>query len=89
MKNFDAVIFDMDGVIFDSEQATMNCWKEIAQQHGLENAEEVYLATLGHITPVGAALLHSISSLFVIFNSARLVRSGESMQNTESAADKK
>ena len=49
----------------------------------------VYLATLGHITPVGAALLHSISSLFVIFNSARLVRSGESMQNTESAADKK
>ena len=47
MKNFDAVIFDMDGVIFDSERATMNCWKEIAQQHGLENAEEVYLATLG------------------------------------------
>ena len=47
MKNFDAVIFDMDGVIFDSEQATMNCWKEIAQQNGLENAEEVYLATLG------------------------------------------
>ena len=26
---------------------------------------------------------YSISSLFVIFNSARLVRSGESMQNTE------
>ena len=49
----------------------------------------VYLATLGHITPVGAALLHSISSLFVIFNSARLVRSGESMQNAESATDKK
>lgn len=43
----------------------------------------VYFATLGHITPVGAALLHSISSLFVIFNSARLVRSGESMQNKQ------
>ena len=43
----------------------------------------VYFATLGHITPVGAALLHSISSLFVIFNSARLVRSGESMQNNQ------
>ncbi|OQC14390.1 MAG: putative copper-importing P-type ATPase A [Lentisphaerae bacterium ADurb.Bin082] len=39
----------------------------------------VYFATLGHVTPVGAALLHSISSLFVIFNSARLVRSGETM----------
>ena len=43
----------------------------------------VYFATLGHITPVGAALLHSISSLFVIFNSARLVRSGETMQNNQ------
>ena len=43
----------------------------------------VYFATLGHITPIGAALLHSISSLFVIFNSARLVRSGESMQQAE------
>ena len=33
----------------------------------------VYFATLGHVTPVGASLLHSISSLFVIFNSALLV----------------
>ena len=41
----------------------------------------IYFATLGHITPVSAALLHSISSLFVIFNSARLVRSGESMHS--------
>ncbi len=40
----------------------------------------VYFATLGHVTPIGAALLHSVSSLFVIFNSARLVRSGEAMQ---------
>ncbi len=37
----------------------------------------VYFAILGDITPVGAALLHSVSSLLVIFNSARLVRSGE------------
>ncbi len=41
----------------------------------------VYFAILGNITPVVAALLHSISSLLVIFNSARLVRSGEMMQN--------
>lgn len=43
----------------------------------------VYFATLGHVTPVGAALLHSVSSLFVIFNSARLVRSGETMDLQE------
>jgi len=42
----------------------------------------VYLATVGGITPVGAALLHSISSLMVIFNSARLVRSGELLQSS-------
>ena len=45
----------------------------------------VYFATLGHVTPVGAALLHSISSLFVIFNSARLVRSGEPMPGQDAA----
>lgn len=37
----------------------------------------VYFAILGDITPVGASLLHGVSSLLVIFNSARLVRSGE------------
>ena len=42
----------------------------------------VYLATLGQVTPVGAALLHSVSSLMVIINSARLVRSGEMLQET-------
>ena len=42
----------------------------------------VYLATLGQVTPVGAALLHSVSSLMVLFHSARLVRSGEMLQET-------
>jgi len=37
----------------------------------------IYFAISGDITPVGAALLHSVSTLMVIFNSARLVRSGE------------
>jgi Cd2+/Zn2+-exporting ATPase len=43
----------------------------------------VYFAILGDITPVGAALLHSASSLLVIFNSARLVRSGEVMHQKQ------
>lgn len=37
----------------------------------------VYMAIGGSLGPVGAALIHTISSLLVIFNSARLVRSGE------------
>ena len=46
----------------------------------------VYLATVGGITPVGAALLHTVSSLMVIFNSARLVRSGELLQASDKAS---
>ncbi|MBR4518864.1 MAG: cation-translocating P-type ATPase [Victivallales bacterium] len=37
----------------------------------------VYFAIAGALGPVGAALIHTASSLLVIFNSARLVRSGE------------
>lgn len=37
----------------------------------------VYFAISGDLNPVGAALIHTASSLMVIFNSARLVRSGE------------
>ena len=43
----------------------------------------VYLSTVGIVTPVVAAVLHSASSLIIIFNSARLVRAGEELQATE------
>ena len=36
-NEYDAVVFDMDGVIFDSERATMYCWLEIAEKYGIEN----------------------------------------------------
>ncbi len=47
MRDFEAVIFDMDGVIFDSERATMECWLELAEKYGIENMEEPYLACTG------------------------------------------
>ncbi|MBO7741862.1 MAG: cadmium-translocating P-type ATPase [Victivallales bacterium] len=40
----------------------------------------VYFAIAGDLGPVGAALIHTASSLMVIFNSARLVRSGEMLE---------
>lgn len=46
----------------------------------------VYFAIAGDLGPIGAALIHTVSSLLVIFNSARLVRSGESL--VASAQDK-
>lgn len=47
MKDFDAVIFDMDGVIFDSERATMLCWLELAEKYGIKDIEKPYLACTG------------------------------------------
>jgi Cd2+/Zn2+-exporting ATPase len=41
----------------------------------------VYFAIAGDLGPVGAALIHTASSLMVIFNSARLVRSGEMLES--------
>ena len=35
----EAVIFDMDGVIFDSEMLVLNCWREVAERHGIRNIE--------------------------------------------------
>ena len=45
--NFDAVVFDMDGVIFDSERAILLCWKEIAQKRGFSNIEETFYKCIG------------------------------------------
>ncbi len=47
MREFDAVVFDMDGVIFDSERATMDCWLELAEKYHIENLEETFLACTG------------------------------------------
>ena len=41
------------------------------------------LAAFGKMSPVWAALLHTLSSIIVIFNSARLVRTGEELTFNE------
>ena len=41
------------------------------------------LAAMGYIPPIVAVLLHLLSSLVVIFNSARLVREGEQLEHAE------
>lgn len=47
VNEYDAVIFDMDGVIFDSEIATMNCWIELAPKYGIHNIKELFFACIG------------------------------------------
>ncbi len=42
-----AVIFDMDGVIFDSERATFDEWKALAERYGLRDIEVPYRLCIG------------------------------------------
>lgn len=42
-----AVVFDMDGVIFDSERLVLECWREIADRRGIENIEQAMRECLG------------------------------------------
>lgn len=41
------VIFDMDGVIFDTEKLTLDCWCEIAKQEGIEDIADFYPKCIG------------------------------------------
>jgi Cd2+/Zn2+-exporting ATPase len=46
----------------------------------------LYFSTLGYINAVVAAILHSLGSLLILFNSARLVRAGEELQVQDAEA---
>ena len=44
---YKAVVFDMDGVIFDSERLVLECWAEIAQKKGIKCMDEVFHQCIG------------------------------------------
>ena len=39
MKDYKAIVFDMDGVIFDSEKRVVECWQVIADKYGIPDIE--------------------------------------------------
>lgn len=47
MADTKAVIFDMDGIIFDSERLVMMCWERLAKEYHLQGMHEAYLPCIG------------------------------------------
>ena len=47
MKNIDAVIFDMDGVLIDTERISFNAFKEVLSGYNYEMSEAFYLTMIG------------------------------------------
>lgn len=50
LKEYEAVVFDMDGVIFDSERAFRECWVDFSKKYNIKNIDEVYLRCTGVTT---------------------------------------
>lgn len=47
MKKIKAVLFDMDGVIFDTERVYLEGWKKVFKKYGYEMTKEVYVSVMG------------------------------------------
>ena len=47
-KQVQAVIFDMDGVIFDSERLVIECWKVVAGNHHIPDIVEICMRVQGN-----------------------------------------
>lgn len=45
--NFQAVIFDMDGVIFDSEKRVAECWEEVGEKYNIPNIRQTIMKCIG------------------------------------------
>ena len=42
-----SIIFDMDGVIFDTEQLTLDCWRKISSEYHMPDIDKVYISCIG------------------------------------------
>jgi len=54
---FSAAIFDMDGLLIDSERVLMHHWRTAARELGRDVAEHEYLACVGRAAPESDAIL--------------------------------
>lgn len=50
MLKIDGIVFDMDGVIFDTERLGLEAWDVVGERHGFENIRETALLCIGRST---------------------------------------
>mgnify|MGYP002624372532 CR=1 FL=1 len=53
-----AVIFDMDGVLLDTESLCFECWRRAGNERGLDDADEAYRLCIGSNTNDTMDILH-------------------------------
>lgn len=54
-----AVIFDMDGVLFDTEKLAIKCWDYVGEQLGLGKLGYMVFKTMGRTTPESVKIFQS------------------------------
>ena len=65
MKNIKAVIFDMDGVLIDTERISFNAFKEVLNGYNYEMSEKFYLTMIGrNIKGIKELMLNEYGSDF-------------------------
>ncbi len=79
-SNLDRIPF-----LVDLSRKTISVIRQNMVIGGLFIVAFVALAGAGYVTPVMAAMLHVVSGLAVVFNSARLVRCGEDIEQAEAS----
>lgn len=57
MRKISAVVFDMDGVLFDTEQMYLREWQRIGEKNGIEHVEETARKCIGLSVNDSVALL--------------------------------
>ena len=57
MKKLEAVIFDMDGVLVNTEPRHFRCWQEVLKEDGITLDYEIYKPCIGSTREVFRQLM--------------------------------